>query len=267
MNCDGVHKRVADYLAGDLPAAETLELKGHLEGCASCRQELAELSDLWLRLGLVPDEEPSERLRERFYAALGEAAVAESRKVRKPWWQSLAELFGPVQMRRLAIAVPSLVLGVGLGLAVGWMGSASGGSQVAAMRQEVDSLSRLVTVSLLQQDSASDRLKGVSFGRTTAARDEGVLEALIAAATRDPSVNVRLAAIDALSGIRQAPRVGDQLEASLGQQRSPLVQMAVVEYLFNSQPTRQHEITRRLLDDDALDEAVKEYLASRAPQI
>jgi hypothetical protein len=267
MNCDGVHKRVADYLGGDLPAAEALELRGHLEGCDVCRSELADLSDLWLRLGLVPDEEPSEQLRERFYAALGEATIAESRKEAKPWRQSLSDLFGPIQMRRLAIAVPSLALGVGLGLAAGWMGSSSGSSQVAAMRQEVDSLSRLVTVSLLQQDSASDRLKGVSFGRATAARDEGVLEALIAAATRDPSVNVRLAAIDALSGIRQTPRVGDQLEASLVDQRSPLVQMAVIEYLFNSQPTRQREITRRLLDDDALDEAVKEYLASQTPQI
>jgi len=94
-----------------------------------------------------------------------------------------------------------------------------------------------------------------------------VVDALIAAATRDPSINVRLAAIDALAGVRPTPGVGAQLEASLGDQSSPLVQLAVVEYLFRSQPTRQREITRRLLDEGSLDEAVLEYLASEAPQI
>jgi len=266
MNCDGVHKRVADYLAGDLPAAEALELRSHLESCESCRDELGDLSDLWLRLGLVPDEEPSEALRERFYAALAQAEAAERRGARSAWWQSLTSLWGPFQGRRLAIAVPSLALGLALGIAVSlyWAGR---GSQVAEMRREVDSLSRLVTLSLLRQDSASERLQGVSFGRQTAPRDERVVAALIAAATRDPSVNVRLAAIDALAGARPTPGVGAQLEASLGEQSSPLVQLAVVEYLFESQPTQQREITRRLLQQESLDEAVKEYLASGAPQI
>lgn len=275
MNCEAVHDRVADHLSGDLPAAEALELREHLEGCGACRGELADLSDLWLRLGLVPDEEPSEELRGRFYAALAEAEAAEHRAAARrrgssdvaggggAAWRWLGALLGP----RLAVALPSVLLGLALGLAVSRYGGPGGVSEVAEMRREVDSLSRLVTLSLLQQDSASERLKGVSFGRETAPRDGSVVEALIAAATRDPSVNVRLAAIDALAGVPPAPRVGAQLEASLAEQSSPLVQLAVVEYLFQAQPTRQGELARRLLEEESLDAAVKEYLASAAPEI
>src|SRR5438128_11544340 len=76
-----------------------------------------------------------------------------------------------------------------------------GGTNVRALaqlREEMSSMKQLVTLSLLQQQSASDRLRGVEWSCRLAQPDEHVLSALLRALDSDPNVNVRLAAIDAL---------------------------------------------------------------------
>ena len=45
-------------------------------------------------------------------------------------------------------------------------------AQERALRQEVRALSQLVTLSLLKQDSVSERLKGVSYGRLAGTADD-----------------------------------------------------------------------------------------------
>jgi anti-sigma factor RsiW len=266
MNCQEIQSRIADALAGELTRSEQREMERHLATCADCTRELGDLNDLWLRLGLLPEEEPSERLRQRFYQGLAayEAEQAESARPRPSLRSRFAEWRGAAQFRRLAVAAPALLFGLALGVTVGggWRDS-----KVDTMREEVDSLSRLVTLSLLQQSSASERLMGVSYGRVTAQRDERVVGALIEAAIHDPSVNVRLAAIDALIGVGPAPRVADRLERSIDEQSSPLVQIAVIDYLLASQPGRQEELRQRLLADEGIDEEVKQYLVSAGSQI
>jgi len=112
-------------------------------------------------------------------------------------------------------------------LAAGWLGARD---DLRAMRSDLAALRGEVVLSLLDHQAASERLRAVGWCRR-GTLEGGVLEALVEAARRDPSVNVRLAAVDALSG-HLDPASRRRLAASLPDQASPLVQLRLVEALF-----------------------------------
>ena len=70
MNCEELSIHVVDYLDGTLSADISAGLEAHVEGCDACREQLSVLRQTWTGLGELPQEEPSPRLRERFYAML-----------------------------------------------------------------------------------------------------------------------------------------------------------------------------------------------------
>jgi hypothetical protein len=135
--------------------------------------------------------------------------------------------------------------------------------ELAGLRQEVRSLSQLVTLSLLKQDSASERLRGVSFGREASASDERVLGALLDTLGHDSDVNVRLAAVDALAPTVGRPPVRDQLLEEVARQPSPMVQIALIDVLLAHDRAGSR---RRLLDlegNPRMDPTVRDYLRAR----
>jgi hypothetical protein len=75
---------------------------------------------------------------------------------------------------------------------------ADSSSEIAAMRSEMRELREMVSLSLMQQQSASDRLKGVTWTGQLDRPSGEVISALVDALMHDPNVNVRLATIDAL---------------------------------------------------------------------
>ena len=99
-----------------LGEAEGEELAAHLASCEACRNELSRIGALWQSLDLLPREEPSGKVRERFYEMLGAyrqgQASAEPRKAHG-WWQ-------------IAAAAALLAVGLGVGYAVRGNGPFSG---------------------------------------------------------------------------------------------------------------------------------------------
>ena len=70
MNCEKAKEQFADYLVGDIEPSAEAEIRVHIASCASCREELEGLSAVWAKLGVLPQEQPSGRLRANFYAVL-----------------------------------------------------------------------------------------------------------------------------------------------------------------------------------------------------
>ncbi len=64
---------------------------------------------------------------------------------------------------------------------------------------------QLVALSLLQQQNASDRLRGVNYAYRVEQSDPQVLSALLTTLDHDSNVNVRLAAVDAVRNFTDSP--------------------------------------------------------------
>src|SRR5262249_44157638 len=80
-------------------------------------------------------------------------------------------------------------------------------SELADLRSELSATRRLVTLSMLQQQSASQRLEGVSWSTRLQQPDPKVMDALVHTLRVDNSVDVRLASLDALSRYAGQPEV------------------------------------------------------------
>lgn len=92
---------------------------------------------------------------------------------------------------------------------------------------------QLVALSLMQQQSASERLRGVSWAYQAEPSDREVLEALLTAVNHDTNVNVRLAAVDALRRFSASPETRRAVVEALPSQTTPLVQVALIDLLVD----------------------------------
>jgi anti-sigma factor RsiW len=227
MKCDQVKEHIADYLAGALSRTEAEELDEHFAQCAACKQETAALSETWEMLGLLEQEQPSAQVRPRFYQSL------------EAYQQGLQAATPPPAKRRFfdwgwqgwAWSAALLVAGLGAGQ---WLGQRDRGrADLAGLQDEVHHMRQLVTLSLLEQQSASERLRGVDYSSRVDQSDAPVLAALLHAVNQDPNVNVRLAAVDALRKFAGNPSVKGSLDQSLVKQDSPLVQLALIDFIVD----------------------------------
>lgn len=289
MNCNEALELFTESLASPLAGRAAADLEAHLASCDACAAEAAELRRIWKELERLPEELPGEEMRQRFAATLaplvaaaggrrhrgrgGSGRVFEGLGTRLEAWMAGWLPRRPLAQAGLAAAALAVGVLVGAGAPLGgWRsgsraGGAAGHGEVAELRDEIHSLSRLVTLSLLKQDSASERLRGVSFGRQAGAADERVLEALLDTLARDPDVNVRLAAVDALAQAVGRPQVRDQLLQEVVKQRSPMVQIALVDLLVTHDRAASRQRLLELAANPNLDETVRGYLRSRLNQV
>jgi anti-sigma factor RsiW len=263
MTCDRIRESFADYLAGDLDERTLREVRAHLAGCSPCRSELEELSAIWTKLGVLPQEQPGPAVREKFYGTL-EAYVAgmEGEKEKPGLGRSLARLAAHLMPRRpvyqAVLATALLAVGLGGGF---WLGAGRRPgvkSEITSLRQEVGDMRQMVALSLLRQPSSSDRLMGVSWAENVREPARPTLDALVRTLNEDSSVNVRLAAVDALYLFVDEPGVKKGLVDSLARQRSPLIQAALIDLLVSVREKRAVEALKALAADEKLDPGIRQ---------
>lgn len=271
LTCDERSALTVDALGGTLPAERAAAFHDHLGACATCRTEMAELDAVWSALGELPEEAPSPELGERFRTFL--AAYEAGLAARRPslgerltiFFDRLIEHAWPRRPAfQLAAAAAALVVGMAAGLLLG----SGSDADVGALETELASLRQTVSLALLAQDSASARLEGVSVGRRAADElsrhrlgDDALVTALVRVVRVDPSDNVRLAAIDALMRVADRRAVAETLTEILAAERSPLIQLALVDLLLLRGGERGRAAVETLLVRDDLDATVRGYVA------
>lgn len=266
MNCDQADKLLMDSLMGTLSAEDRRQLDEHLSSCDRCREEATNVESLWQDLGDLGETGqavPSDKLTRRFRLALADFE-ADLRETARPgfaeWWTGLWSAHPAWQA---AFSAALVVVGVLLGTTFPSRQTTRG--EINQLRAEMNTMSRAVTVSLLQHQSASERLRAVSWSRR-AGSDNQVLTALLDSVRHDPNVNVRLAAVDALAAYAGTGTVRTGLIDSLTVEESPLVQLAVLEAVAGEEGLRNGEL-RKLTDSGVVDEAVLEHFAAQAESL
>ncbi|HXE31579.1 MAG TPA: HEAT repeat domain-containing protein [Terriglobales bacterium] len=258
---DWQHQLEAPERAGD-----RLFLRQHLHECAEC----AAMAGLWQRLGELPEALPSPHQRERFdqmleaynagQAAQRAAAPAPRRVSFFPAWA-----FHPMPAMAAALLLVA-------GLAGGWFlrgrsapAPSSQDQQIAELRDQVTATRQLAVLSLLQQQSASDRLQGVSYGARLSESDPKISDALLHTLKYDASADVRLSALDALQrGALHAPRDSDlqkNLVEAFRYQQSPLVQIALVDSFVELHDQSARALLQRVSTDTAYSPEVRQRAA------
>jgi hypothetical protein len=260
MNCEQIAELLPDYLQGSLAREQSIQVEQHCEGCPSCAQDIV----MWKKLALLPDEQPSTESRARFDAMLHAYPGAHSEPVVAAQTTSTPATSSPATsspttstlnasgsgqgvarfrsfdwlrspVGALAWSVALLVLGVAIGTRVHTSTTTPApvrSEEISAMHAELTNMRQMVALSLLQQQSASERLQGVSWSGREDRLDPQIQAVLLRTLRSDSSVDVRLAALDALSRHASAqPQVRKGVNDALLEQQSPLVQVALIDQL------------------------------------
>ena len=259
MNCEQIAEWIPDYLQGTLAKEQSSQVESHIEGCAECRQEVL----LWQQLGALPQQQPSPALRTRFNAMLESyqegrweksSLAAESRK--SPRFAGLGDWFRMPAMAGVAWACVFLLCGFIVGKYTN-KPPASDPEQLQAIRNELKSTRQLMVLSMLQLQSASERLQAVSYSAQVDQADPQILGALLHTVRSDSSVDVRLAALDALTRYGNRPEVRKGLIEAMQSQQSPIVQIALIDALVDLHDRSAVPQLRKVQQDPAVNPEVK----------
>ena len=227
------------------------------------------LDATWQMLGAIDAPAPdSERMRARLDAVID--AIEQTPTVIRP------RILQRTVLQGLAAAA-LVVIGIGIGrYAVPRGGSAFGGTsptptdsvaEIAAMRSEMHDLREMVSLSLMQQQSASERLKGVSWIGQIDRPSNELAAALLDTLMHDPNVNVRLATVDALERFASEETVRRAAVAAMDRQTSPFVQIALIDFMVKVKDRESVATLRRLSQDPTVNDAVRMRAVSALQQL
>jgi hypothetical protein len=266
MKCEKTQEKFADYLTGDLDEEGRADVREHILSCAPCREDLENLTVVWAKLGVLPEEQPDGGLRHRFYGMLEEykdKLEAGEKTARPAGWRDW------FSFRRPAFAASFSAFLLLLGLGAGWLlnGGRPGGERYAGLSREVQDMRQQVALSLLSQPSATERIQGIGYSAAVKNPNDKTLAALFDALDNDPNPNVRLAAVDALYLFRSRPGVRESLVNSLAVQTYPLVQVALIDFLVEVREARAAEALKSLIERDELTPEVKKRAEQGLKQI
>ncbi len=263
LTCEQMEALLPDYFQNALSPAQSAEVEQHCEHCASCAQDIA----MWKQLAILPEEKPSTESRQRFEAMLNAysaPALSHAEPSRplvgapaaKPSWNFVEWLRSP--FGAVAWSAALLLVGLFAGTQLSNRTEPAQSDEIASLHAEVTSMRQLVALSMLQQQSASERLQGVSWSTREDHLDPQVQTALLRTLRDDGSVDVRLAALDALSRHAGQPQVRKGVLEALQQQQSPLVQVALIDQLTEWRDPDVAQRLRTLEQTPNLNPAVKQ---------
>jgi len=271
MTCKEIQAVMVEYLDRATDAATMEAVAAHLATCEDCRQEAEELQELMRTMAGHEMRLPGPGLRENFQLMLqselnmavadkllhegGDARMGGEESIRGEGEQRVGgagDGRGKAMVIKKAfpvwhVAAAVLLLlggGVGIGMLISSrkVSSPSPNSntpeQLVVMQKEIKEMKEVLMFSLIDNESASQRIKAVSYTEEMSNPDQKVINALVSTLNHDKNLNVRLAALYSLGSWADNQMVRDSLVASLPKQTEPLIQVMLINLLAEKKDSR-----------------------------
>lgn len=256
---------ITDYIDGTLSHVRIQEFEGLVKEGLIDMREVDELAALQLQMSQVPELEPSATLSENFYKILATEKANLERKT-----QTSSQLDRFVQMLfgtnkgRLAFGVSLLMIG----LIVGRLFTSSVyNGEIDKLSSEMADLKEVMMMALLDEQSVSQRLKGVQMSNGLISNNQEVTDALFLTLNNDENTNVRLAALTTLAAYAKDPAIREGLINSISKQKSPLVQVALAELMVELQESQAINEFETILNAENTPDDVKSALRQNLDKI
>jgi len=260
MKCGYDKELLTRLLHGELSEEEREEVETHLSQCNECRREWEGLRGIWGMLDDVEAPAPPADTQIRFEAMLDSyKASVRSGNEGNGWWSRWRELFRSHPAFAVGYSLLLVLVGLGLGYGLNHPSPAvdSSSEKLAALTTQMTEMREMMMKSLLQNPSASERMRGVSYTSEISTVNKSVIGALLSTLNNDPNTNVRLMTLEALTHYTNDPIVREGLVQSILQQDSPLMQAALADVMLRLQEKRAIHPLKKLLQQKDLNEMVR----------
>lgn len=254
MNCKQVIQNLPEYLENSLSNQDLKMVEIHLSNCKSCVDELDKLKMIEEMLSQVNEAEPPKQLQ----FSIQQMIEDEKKSIQLSLKDRIDRKHISLSIvLKVAAGLLLLITGGFIGYNIKSIGNSS--DEVLGMKQEMVEMKNLVILSLIKQESASERIKAVSYIKEISQPDPKLIETLFNTLNTDRNVNVRLAAAQALSKYQDNQEISGGIVKSLETQTEPLVQIMLINLAVQSgNSDAAPELTKLLQRSDLMDE-VKVY--------
>lgn len=216
-------------------------------------KEVKELIQLHDNINQIPVPEPSEAMKEGFHKKLKSIeAYSFSTESIVNNKTSIIQLFQKSDFLKIAASIILFALGYLAGILTNKQSK-----ETSTLLTELQQTREILVLTLLEQPSATDRLKAVNISYQIENQDQKIIDALLTILNNDPNINVKLSAIDALIAIADNPQVRIGLIQSINKQESPIIQFALADAMIILQEKRAIEEFNKLLKNKNLNEQVE----------
>ena len=245
---------IIDYIDDRLNAVDRHLIEQELMQNEEARKLYQDLKEIISTIDQSATLTPSPALMENFRKNLKkETGVSGKTKI---------VFFNPA-MYRVAAAVTLIIMGAGIGF---WISENNAEQdrladiqrEMEITRKELADTKQLMMGMLENDQSASQRIKGVNVALELTKADTEIVSALFKTMHSDPNTNVRLAALDALSRFHEDPIVRKKLIESLSMQADPMVQIRLIQLMVDMQEKGVIKDLQRIVDDASMMKAVKD---------
>jgi HEAT repeat protein len=261
MDCKDYREQIPLLLNGELDEIQISEFESHLAACKDCMLEYETAKKLWLLMGELPQPDPSPSMKAGFNAVLSnyKQELVERRNPVREWLNSLQGYWNQKAQPRLAFSMVLIAFGMIMGYFLHRPAATtlSYNAQIDSLSSQVSEMKQVMMLSLLQDPSASQRIKAVSYTDDLSNVNMKVIDALLTTLNEDPNVNVRLSTLEALVRLSGEPKVREGLVRSINRQESPIMQSAIADVMVKLQEKSSVRSLQELLGKKDLNKMVK----------
>lgn len=253
MNIEKIKQLIDKYLEGETSLQEEKQLRKYFQR-GEIPDELKSYTGLFEYFEVMSNEtissgfDPFEKIDEQSSVKATSAGLNKSTLIR------------PLQ-----IAAGIILLLIGFSAGQFMSNSAASVHEVAVLQEEVQKMKEaLMYDGIYQNTSAGERLSAVNLSSqipvTEEDLDQQIIDILVYTMNNDKSINVRMAAAEALYRFRSDPRIQKALIHSLARQEEPLMQITLIDMLVELKAKGAVNVMKKMLMNTETRDIVKERL-------
>ena len=245
---------ITDYIDGTLTAEREREFRQYVDEGHIVMEEVEAMAQMQSVIEKTDPPQPGPELSTQFYTMLAREKKAQI-KAGTGFLQQFSQLFFSTVYGRMSFGLALLLIGVFAGTRIG-----GGSAEISDLTRQVASMQEMMMMSMLEEESVTDRLKGIQMSQGLPKTNQKVTEALFMTLNNDESTNVRMAALQTLEVYADDPAIREGLINSITQQESPLMQVALAELMVELQEKKSIDQFKQLLEKEETPEEVKTTL-------
>lgn len=244
MQCEEVKINIPEFIDERLEESTRLSVESHIKSCESCRETYTEMKSFLKYTDSFSEIEPPKNMKEEFMMmAEMEDFGNNTRKLIVPSW----------------IKVAAMILVVIGTFSAGYF-TGSDKNDTKQVLAEMENLKQQVLLAGLRDYSGPQKIEAVYNVANFSETNTDLVNALIYTLNSDKNINVRLAALNVLSGLMaKNEKVKNELINSLVIQENPLIQISLIQVLTESGIKEAKENIELISNKDDIDPNVKDY--------
>lgn len=240
MEEERMNELMMDYLEGKLSGELKSFVEKHINKSPENKEEFEALKATLSMMGNDRELEPDASLRLEFLNQIEEEIqqLSGTRSIQPNFWSNYGW--------KVAAAIAFVAVGA---LATMLLTNRSEMDKMQALQEDLNETKAMLELALQNDQSASQRMKSIQASFSVAQPDEDMINVLIEVMNNDDNVNVRLAAIEALSNFSSNAQVRKALVQSLKQQKEAMIQITLINVLVGIEAKGAVDELNNIIED------------------